>query len=118
MWRETTDESHQPVLEIAEIWAVGARADSEIYDEIVHRVRQLKESRHPHARALADVIKELGRFYGGVGAHPEPSLTHALPPWLVEALENQLHLSSEKIQTLNEDEAKQLLIEHWTKPPQ
>lgn len=28
VWRETVDDAHQPVLDIAEVWAAGVRADT------------------------------------------------------------------------------------------
>lgn len=75
VWRETTDAAHPLVLEITKVWAVGARADSEIYDEMTH----LQQACHPspHARALAEVIEEMGRLYGGIDAHP---LSRPQPP--------------------------------------
>lgn len=116
VWRETTDDAHQPVLDIAEIWAAGVRADSEIYEEMTQRVKQLNESGHPQTRALTTVISDMGRLYSGIEAHPEPSPAAALPTWLVQALRENLHLSPESITKLSQDEAQQLLVEHWGKP--
>lgn len=118
VWRETTDDAHQPVLDIAEIWAVGARADSEIYDEMTQRVNQLQQLGHPQARALTAVISDMGRLYSGVPASPEPATVSALPGWLVQALQENLHLSPEAISRLSQDEAQQLLAKHWGKPTQ
>lgn len=116
VWRETTDDHHQPVLEIAEVWAVGARADSEIYDEMTQRVNQLKEAAHPQAHALAAVIEEMGRLYEGIPVHHEPSPASTLPAWLVQALEANLQLPPEAISRLSQDEAQRLLAEYWGKP--
>jgi mRNA interferase RelE/StbE len=118
VWQETTDQAHRPVLEIAEVWAVGARADSEVYAELTRRVEQLKTSGHPQVRALVDVIEQMGRLYGEVDAHPKPSPPPELPSWLAEGLRTQLHLSRDAIEALSEQEAKQLLMEHWSQPPQ
>lgn len=118
VWRETTDETHRPVLEIAEVWAVGARADSEVYAELTRRVEHLAASDHPHARALVEIIEDMGRFYGEVEAHPGPSPAPTLPSWLAEGLRNQLHLSPEEIADLSQEQAQQLLIQHWSTPPE
>ena len=42
--------------------------------------------------------------------------TSTLPPWLLQALEQDLRLSPEVINELSQDEAQQLLVQHWTKP--
>lgn len=118
VWRETTDDAHLPVLDIAEIWAVGARADSEVYEEMTQRVNQLKQSGHPQARALTAVISDMGRLYGGVSASPEPAVVPDFPGWLVQALRENLQLSPESISRLSQDEAQQLLAKHWGKPTQ
>lgn len=116
VWRETVDEAFHPVLEIAEVWAVGARADSEVYSEMASRVHELKSSKAPNVQALIDVIESLSIGHAGGTARPEPEIEPALPRWLAEALESQLHLSEKEIQKLNEEDAKQLLVEHWSKP--
>lgn len=116
VWREVTDEAHHPVLEIAGIWAVGVRADSEIYDEMMLRVNRLKNAGDSQARALVAVIEDMGRLYAGIDAHPEPSPTSTLPTWLVQALQENLHLRADIINTLSQEEAQQLLAEHWRKP--
>lgn len=115
VWRETTDDAHQPVLDIAEIWAAGVRSDSEIYKEMTRRVNQLKESGHPQTRSLTSVISEMGRIYSEIEAHPEPSPAATLPTWLIQALKENLNLSPESITRLSLDEAQQLLVQHWGK---
>lgn len=79
-------------------------------------MKQLQQADHPHTRALAEVIEEMGRLYGGIHAHLEPSQVPPLPPWLIQALENDLRLSPEVINELSQDEAQQLLIPYWTQP--
>lgn len=116
VWRETVDDAHQPVVDIAEVWAAGIRADDEIYEEMKQRVKQLKASGHPQVHALTAVISDMGRLYGGIEAHPEPSPAVALPTWLVQALQVNLHLSDESIARLSQEEAQQLLADHWTSP--
>lgn len=121
VWRQRTDEGHMPVLEIAEVWAAGARADDEVYKELTSRLEELGKRRSPEVRALADVIADMGRFYSGIHAHAEPVASPSrvnpeLPPWLTMALEQELHLTEEQISALEREEAQRLMTEHWSKP--
>lgn len=116
VWRRVTDESHDPVLEIVEVWAAGARADAEVYEEMRLRVSRLRDHESPDARALAEVIEKMGRLFTGIEVHPEPAPSTDLPPWLSQALEETLHLTVDQISTLSRDEAQALLSEHWSRP--
>lgn len=115
VWRQTSDDAHDPVLEIAEVWAAGARADNEIYDEMKIRLDRLKESNQPQAKPLIDVIEQLGRLYSNIEARPEPEVPLALPEWLARGLAENLHMSREQISNLTESQAQQLMMEHWAK---
>lgn len=117
VWRRTADESQRPVLDIAEVWAAAVRADGEIYEEMARRVQQLKDTGGPETRPLIKVIEGMGRLFSDIEAQPEPS-PNALPAWLVQALRESLHLSSDDIAQLNQIEAQQLLTEYWSKPRQ
>lgn len=116
VWRETVDETHTPVLEIAEVWAAGARADSEVYEEMSHRVEVMKASGDPKVKALADVIAALGRSLSSANAREEPSSSETLPGWLVEAVRANLRLREAEIENLTQADAQRLLAEHWVKP--
>lgn len=116
VWRETTDENHRPVLDIAEIWAAGAREDGEVYAEMRDRVASLKAQEDPLARPLAEVVEKLGRRYGDVDASPEPYVSDSLPAWLVSGLRSELHMTEEQISGLSQAEAHQLMIAHWSRP--
>lgn len=116
VWRVTSDDTHEPVLEIAEVWAAGARADSEIYDELKGRLAKLKASDQPQAKPLFDVIMQMGRLYEGIKAHPEPAPPVALPEWLARGLTEDLHLTHEEIGHLTEEQAQKLMMEHWQNP--
>lgn len=113
MWRQASDDAQEPVLEIAEVWAAGARADNEIYDEMKSRLGKLKESNQPQAKPLIDVIEQLGRLYSDIEAHPEPEVPLALPEWLARGLAENLHLTHEQTSRLAEEQAQQLMMEHW-----
>jgi mRNA interferase RelE/StbE len=116
IWRETTDDEHRPVLDIAEVWAAGAREDSEVYHEMKERVIQLKRGNHPQVHALETIIEHMGRLYRGIQATPEPAPRPTLPDWLAAGLRNELHLPDDRIAELTEQEAQQLMIRHWSRP--
>lgn len=116
VWRVTNDERFRPVLEIAEVWAAGARSDAAVYREMVHRAELLENGEDLETRALADILLEFGRRYAGIEAHAEPSGTADLPTWLTQALKDQLHLSDERISVLTQEEAQQMLAYHWSRP--
>src|SRR5690242_21761585 len=49
------------VIEICEVWAVGERADDEVYNVAVARVRAAATTM-PHLLGLADVMERLGKL--------------------------------------------------------
>lgn len=116
IWRETTDTEHRPVLDIAEVWAAGAREDAEVYREMKERVLELKRGHHPQVHALETIVEHMGRLYQGIRASPEPTPPPALPDWLVAGLKNELHLTDDRIAELTEQEAHQLMIRYWSQP--
>lgn len=116
VWRQTTDDAHRPVLEVAEVWAVGARADSEVYDEMMQRAATLEQAGHPRSQSLAAVVREMGRLYSEATPQPEPATDSGLPEWLRQALRENLSLTPGEIGQLTRSEAQRLLVEHWSKP--
>lgn len=113
VWRITEDSSGIPVLDISEVWAVGARSDGEVYDELTSRVARMGND--PKIRPLKDVITQLGRLYESVQVTAEPSRESVLPEWMEVALKEQLHLQPQEIVELTEQQAQQKLMEHWSK---
>ncbi|UXN32666.1 type II toxin-antitoxin system RelE/ParE family toxin [Glutamicibacter sp. M10] len=113
VWRITEDASGMPFLDISEIWAVGARSDGEVYDELTSRVARLGNS--PKIRPLKDVIIQMGRLYDSVEATAEPDHTSALPEWMISALKDQLHLSDQEISELSEQQGQELLMAYWSR---
>ncbi|WP_431862612.1 type II toxin-antitoxin system RelE/ParE family toxin [Micrococcus terreus] len=116
VWRQLTDDSAVPILEVAEVWAAGARAHGEVYAEMTQRVDRLKRTGHPESRALADIVQQMGRLYEGIKAQPEPSKDSRLPPWLVQAVKENLRLDASEIDLLTQERAQQLLADHWSRP--
>lgn len=116
VWRVTEDDHHEPVLDIAEVWAVGARADAEVYRELTERVERAQGNQRQSVRALASVVAEMGRLYRTVDVTPEPERGPDFPEWLANGLAAVLHLSEREIAELSVDEAQRRLAEHWSRP--
>jgi mRNA interferase RelE/StbE len=116
VWRVTEDADSEPVLDIAEVWAAGARSDGAVYAELTERVARARASDDIRVRALAAVVVELGRLYESVDAAPEPRRGSALPEWLARGLSEVLHLTEEQIAILSVEEAQQRLAAHWSRP--
>jgi len=53
VWRSATDPDSTPIIEVAEVWAVGACSDGEVYEEMMARGAAMP--RNPRASALAEV---------------------------------------------------------------
>lgn len=113
VWRITEDACGMPILDISEIWAVGARSDGEVYDELTSRVTRM--GNNPKIRPLKDVIIQMGRLYDSVEATAEPDHTSALPEWMVSAVKDQLHLSDQEISELSEQQGQELLMAYWSR---
>lgn len=69
VWRVTEDTDGTPIFDISEVWAVGIRSDSEIYEELKARVTRIGHD--PKLQPLKDVITQMGRLYESVGAAAE-----------------------------------------------
>ena len=113
VWRITEDASGIPILDISEIWAVGARSDGEVYDELTSRVGRL--GNNPKIRPLKDIIVQMGRLYESVEAAAEPDRTSSLPAWMISALKDQLHMSDLEISKLSEQQGQEQLMAYWSR---
>jgi len=115
VWRVVEDDADETTIDIAEVWAAGARADSEIYQEMERRVATLGDN--PRARQLHDVVVLLGRTARSIESSPEPEPTEPLPAWLVTALTTTVGLPPEVVQAMTHTEAMNRLQAHWSTPP-
>ena len=115
VWRVIVNDRGEHVIEIAEVWAVGARADAEVYSEIAERITAL--GNRPEALALSDVIARLGRAAGDLVAAVEP-LNDPVPPWLAERLVKQAHLRSHDVAKLSGVEAIGIWEAFLSSPPE
>lgn len=103
IWRVTNDDPGTTVIDIAEVWAAGARADLEVYDEMKKRIAALED--HPATTALSEVVQLLGTATGTVSAAPEPVAPPPVPHWLASRLAEQAGMSEEEIAALTPEQA-------------
>lgn len=97
------------VVEICEIWAVGARADAEVYVQAAARVRAAAES-SPGLLALAEVIERLGRLAKGLETGL-PRVAEPVPDWLADRLIFTARVPREEVAAMDLEQA----VDRWTK---
>jgi len=100
IWRTHTDESGTVIIEIAEIWAKGARADSKIYKELRDRIDTLGPDQR--VQSLKEVIAYLGH-----GPMPQQQMPRPepVPAWLANRLLKNLNISQADIDLMDAESA-------------
>ena len=90
-------------IEVCEVWAVGARADSEIYAEVGRRLKSL--GTNPVALAVGEIIERLGP-----GATLLASAAPIEPPptWLVDRLVHTAGVERDIVQAMPAERAMEL----------
>lgn len=104
IWRVTHDDTGATIVDVAEVWAVGARSDADVYGEMAQRVRVLGND--PHTMPLAEAIDALGKLAQGLGAQPESD--DELPAWLVGVLTNVVGMPAAEVRHLSVTEAQSI----------
>lgn len=107
IWRATTDDTGAIVVDIAEVWAVGARSDAEVYREMADRVASLPKS--PPTLALAEVIDRLGKAATAIQTARE-TFAEPVPDWLVNRLVHTAGLARADVERMTLEEA----VDAWT----
>jgi mRNA interferase RelE/StbE len=107
-WRAITDDRGDLTIEIAEVWAVGARADSEVYSEMTERVASLGDS--PVRRSMADILGELGKRVKGLPAQPVHEPPSRPEAWLVDRLVHTAGLRRNDALSMSSEQA----VDAWT----
>ena len=105
IWRVTYAESGDVIIDIAEIWAVGARKDAEVYAEMNRRVASLP--RGPTTRALEEVLVMLDtalKKKRPTKVAPSSAEIPA-PQWLVDDLVSLAGYTTQEASTLSESQA-------------
>ncbi|MGQ0466456.1 MAG: type II toxin-antitoxin system RelE family toxin [Sporichthyaceae bacterium] len=108
VWRSVVDERGTLTIEIAEVWAVGARADGEVYTEMERRVAALGDT--PVRRSLEAVVGELGKAARTVQVRPVAVPPSAPEPWLVDRLVHTAGMDRAEVLTMTSEEA----VDAWT----
>jgi mRNA interferase RelE/StbE len=107
-WRIVYRVTDEKTVEVCEVWAVGARADAEVYAEAVARARAAAEGR-PEFASLAEVVERLGRLAGHlIVAHGPPA--EPVPDWLAERLIHTAGMAREEVAALDLRQA----VDAWT----
>ncbi len=104
VWRVTTDDLGAEVVEIAEVWAAGARSDGEVYAEMNDRVEALPAS--PRTTQLAEVVGTLGRHAEGISVSGQPG-GEPVPQWLADRLIHSAGISRDQVEGMAAEEAMQ-----------
>ena len=111
VWR-VTHETGAVVVDIAEIWAFGARSDAEVYEEMESRIAAAPQT--PNTQALADVLATLGKLTDDLEATPEPLAPEPLPKWLRESLLYVVRLPAAQVDALSRADADRLWLDYTT----
>ncbi|MEK6648958.1 MAG: hypothetical protein AABY37_06560 [Actinomycetota bacterium] len=113
IWIPKEDTAGEQVIEVAQVWAVGARTDAEIYAEMKQRVESSPAS--PKTTALTDVLELLGDKVADIPATPEPVDVPA-PAWLLRRIEYSVGLSPEQMRGLSSEQAMEIWEEYMRRP--
>lgn len=106
VWRVTHDDSGTIVVDIAEVWAFGARSDAEVYSEVQDRVTTLEGS--PRTIPLAQALSALGKAAYGLEASTETAAADAVPAWLVHTLTSVVKMPHQEVIRLTPAQAQQI----------
>lgn len=114
VWRIEQDESGGYLIEIAEVWAVGYRKDSEVYAEITKRIDNAGSS--PKTRALSQVLELFTKQSRNLTATPEPSHPESIPKWLTDALLYVVRIPAPQVKEMDLHEAEKAWADHISGP--
>ena len=106
VWRVTFEDAGSVIVDVAEVWAIGARSDHEVYEEMSARVAALPES--PRTEALREIA---ARFELLIQEREETSPAKVVPAWLVGDLTTGAGLSPNTVAGMTWDEAIAALVE-------
>jgi mRNA interferase RelE/StbE len=113
-WRIVYRVIDEKQIEICEIWAIGVRADAEVYAEATARVQEAA-GRRPEIQKLADVIERLGRLSADIAA-PTAPMREPVPDWLAKRLLYTVGMSPQDVAALSLEEAVDRWAEYTSMP--
>lgn len=105
VWRVTASPVGDTVLDIAEVWAAGARSDGDVYDEIASRLADVGDAGLRHA--LHEVVDLLAPS-ANIEAAVEP-VADPVPVWLRDRLVHTAGMGVQDVAALTGEEA----MRHW-----
>jgi mRNA interferase RelE/StbE len=108
VWRTTTDQRGTLTIEIAEVWAVGARADAKVYAEMERRIAVLGDS--PVRKTLEAVVAGLGTRAKDIRPTPVAVVPSAPEAWLVDRLVHTAGMDRDEVLTMTSEQA----VDAWT----
>ena len=111
VWRVTFDDAGSVIVDVAEVWAIGARSDDEVYKEMSARVASLPQS--PRTEALREIAAKFERL---IQESEETPPAREVPEWLVSDLTTGAGLSVDAVARMTWDEAVAALAE-WRSQP-
>lgn len=114
VWRVVEDEAGGYLVEVAEVWAVGYRNDSEVYAEIQARVDTAGSS--PRTKALTEVLEIFTKPARGLTATPEPAEPEPVPRWLSESLKHVVGIPAEQVEKMTLEDADRAWNDYITGP--
>ena len=114
IWRVVADDAGGVTVDIAEVWAAGARADSEVYAEMTARVASLGSS--PKAAPLYEVLASMGRLFTDINPTPEPVAPNPVPDWLRKLLRDTVSLPEAEVDAMTPEQAAEVMQAYWSKP--
>jgi mRNA interferase RelE/StbE len=103
----STGSSTTGTVEICEVWAVGARADAQVYAQAVARLRDA-QGRRPEVHRLAEVVERLGWLSDAISV-AEPVTREPLPDWLATRLVHTAGSPPEEVAAMDLQEA----VDRW-----
>jgi mRNA interferase RelE/StbE len=110
IWRVTFDDEGPIIVDVAEVWAIGARSDGEIYEEMISRLRALEPS--PRTEALWEIATRLEPAdHEQVDETPE-----RVPEWLIQDLTKGAGLSFDLVSRMTYEDALAALVEWRSRP--
>jgi mRNA interferase RelE/StbE len=113
-WRIVYRITDDKTIEICEIWAVGARADAEVYHEATVRLRAAGMAR-PELVQLAKVVEQLGKLAGSV-VITSPPQREPVPDWLADRLVFTAGMTRESVAALDLQQAVDLWTAYASRP--
>ncbi|UGT60583.1 type II toxin-antitoxin system RelE family toxin [Nocardia asteroides] len=113
-WRVVYRVVDQQTIEVCEVWAIGARADSEVYAEATARI-VAAAGRLPEFSRLGSVVERLGRNIESFGGAQEPP-REPVPDWLARRLIHTVGMAPAEVAALDLEQAVDRWAEYTSRP--